>query len=94
MKKAVSITIEEGIKEQIERLAAQEKRSLSNMIEILAETALDRISASEELEHLRSQLRGRYEYLVGEWAGARRAKSTQTGEFVSTEVVTNYLNGD
>jgi hypothetical protein len=41
--------------------------------------------------HLRNQFKTRYKYLVGEWQGARRAKSTRNGQFVKGEEVIEYL---
>ncbi|NLC92845.1 MAG: hypothetical protein GX677_05190 [Treponema sp.] len=45
----------------------------------------------ELLNHLRNQFKTRYKYLVGEWQGARRAKSTRNGQFVKGEEVVKYL---
>lgn len=41
--------------------------------------------------HLKSQFKTRYNYLVGEWANAHRAKSTRNGQFVSSKEVIEYL---
>jgi hypothetical protein len=48
--------------------------------------------AKNELIHLAEQFKVRYKYLVGEWAGDRRAKSTISGKFVSKEEVITYLD--
>lgn len=47
---------------------------------------------NEIIDHYERQCKNRYKYLVGDWQGERRAKSTSTGEFVSKEKVLNYLN--
>jgi len=47
----------------------------------------------ELVKHLQDQMNDRYVYLVGEWANARRAKSTRNGQFVSKDEVKNYLDG-
>lgn len=44
-------------------------------------------------EAYRQQFRGRYAYIVGEWRGKRRAKSSVTGAFVRPEEVIAYLRG-
>jgi hypothetical protein len=48
--------------------------------------------AKNELIHLAEQFKVRYKYLVGEWAGNRRAKSTINGKFVTKEEVIKYLD--
>ena len=48
--------------------------------------------AKNELIHLAEQLKVRYKYLIGEWAGDRRAKNTINGKFVSKEEVIKYLD--
>jgi len=48
--------------------------------------------AKNELIHLAEQFKVRYKYLIGEWAGDRRAKSTINGKFVSKEEVIKYLD--
>lgn len=44
-------------------------------------------------EAYRQQFRTRYSFIVGEWRGRHRAKSTRTGAFVRTEEVIRYLGG-
>ena len=48
--------------------------------------------AKNEFIHLAEQFKVRYKYLIGEWAGDRRAKSTINGKFVSKEEVIKYLD--
>ena len=42
-------------------------------------------------EAFRQQMRTRYSYLVGEWAGSKKVKSTKTGSFVKVVEVLKYL---
>ena len=44
-------------------------------------------------EAYKQQFRTRYLYIVGEWRGRRRAKSTRTGSFVRSQQVIDYLAG-
>ncbi|MCK4339513.1 MAG: hypothetical protein KAW87_05960 [Candidatus Cloacimonetes bacterium] len=44
------------------------------------------------VKHLQKQFKERYEYLVGDWRNAHRAKSTRNGQFVSAQEVIDYLN--
>ena len=53
---------------------------------------MNKKEAQDYIIHLRDQFRDRYKYLVGEWRGARRAKSTRNGQFVPNEKVIDYLN--
>jgi Fe-S oxidoreductase len=46
-----------------------------------------------QLAHLKSQFHTRYRYLLGEWQGSVKAKSTDTGEFVSLDEVRRYMDG-
>ena len=50
-------------------------------------------NAEEKLEHWDQQAHERYRFLIGEWRGARRAKCTASGRFVSIKEVKKYLNG-
>lgn len=43
-------------------------------------------------EAFRQQFRERYRFIVGEWRGSRRAKSTRTGAFVQREEILRYLS--
>lgn len=43
------------------------------------------------MEAYRQQFRSRYRYLVGEWRGSRRARSTVNGHAVANEEVREYL---
>lgn len=66
-------------------------------VEALLES-IDLATATEQelrdtLVHLRSQFKNRYEYLVGEWMGARRVKRTRDGVFASRQEVLDYLEG-
>ncbi|MDY0289469.1 MAG: hypothetical protein RBR15_11650 [Sphaerochaeta sp.] len=45
----------------------------------------------ELITHLRNQFKTRYQYLVGEWRNAKRAKSTRNGQFISNKEVIDYL---
>lgn len=45
------------------------------------------------INHLKKQFKTRYQYLVGEWRNAHRAKNTRNGQFASVEEVTDYLKG-
>jgi hypothetical protein len=47
--------------------------------------------AIERLQHIKAHFRTSYQYVVGEWGGARRAKDTQNGQFVTKEEVIKYL---
>jgi hypothetical protein len=47
--------------------------------------------AIARLEALRKHFRTSYQYVVGDWSGARRAKNTQDGQFVTKEEVIKYL---
>jgi hypothetical protein len=47
--------------------------------------------AIERLQHIKIHFKTRYQYVVGEWSGARRAKDTQNGQFVTKEEVIEYL---
>jgi hypothetical protein len=40
---------------------------------------------------LKNHFRTSYQYVVGDWSGARRAKNTQDGQFVTKEEVIGYL---
>lgn len=44
-------------------------------------------------ESYKQQFRIRYSYIVGEWRGKRRAKSSRTGAFVRNQQVIDYLLG-
>jgi len=57
-----------------------------------AETASEQ-ELRDLVNHLKYQISNTYAYWVGEWAGARRAKSARNGAFVSKEEIINYLNG-
>jgi hypothetical protein len=48
--------------------------------------------AKETLNHLRKQFQERYNFLLGIWAGSKKAKSTRDGKFVSIQEVINWLN--
>jgi len=47
--------------------------------------------AIARLGALRNHFRTSYQYVVGDWSGARRAKNTQDGQFVTKEEVITYL---
>ena len=48
--------------------------------------------AKEALQYYRDQHRYRYKFIIGEWQkNTVRAKSTQTGKFVSIKKVREYL---
>jgi hypothetical protein len=47
--------------------------------------------AIARLRELKNHFRTSYQYVVGDWSGARRAKNTQDGQFVTKEEVINYL---
>jgi len=44
-------------------------------------------------ESYRQQFQDSYHYLVGEWAGSRKSKSSRTGDFVPNSEVIEYLGG-
>jgi len=44
-------------------------------------------------EAYRQQFRDRYDYIVGQWCGSVKAKSSKTGVFVSRSEVIRYLGG-
>ena len=52
---------------------------------------LDCDAVKKLLGHLKHQLKTRYKYLVGEWQGAARARSTIDGKFVKNQEVIDYL---
>jgi hypothetical protein len=47
--------------------------------------------AIARLRELKNHFRTSYQYVVGDWSGARRAKNTQDGQFVTKEEVIDYL---
>jgi hypothetical protein len=49
-KKKVSTYLEEGLKQDAEKLAALESRSLNNLIEVLLKAAVDKAKAEGRLE--------------------------------------------
>jgi len=51
-------------------------------------------SANRIIDHIRNQMRNRYRYIIGEWQGAIRAKATSTGQFVTIDEVSSYLNSN
>jgi|WetSurMetagenome_2_1015567.scaffolds.fasta_scaffold539299_2 hypothetical protein len=50
--------------------------------------------AIERLQHIKIHYRESYRYIVGEWSGARRAKDTLNGQFVTKEQVIGYLEAE
>ena len=61
-------------------------------IEQAIERLIQEISRRQaEAEHLDRQFHHRYFYLVGEWAGTTRAKSTRNGQFVESREVIDFL---
>jgi len=65
-----------------------------DVIDILESGDPDTLAeAIERLEKLRIHFKTSYQFVVGEWGGARRAKDTQNGQFVTKEVVIAYLEG-
>lgn len=44
------------------------------------------------LNELQENFRVTYRYIIGNWNGALRAKSTQNGQFVSLEEVIDFIN--
>lgn len=71
-------------------LEDNEKDALNLLESINIESATE-MEMRELLSHLRNQFKTRYKYLVGEWQGARRAKSTRNGRFIKGEEVIEYL---
>jgi len=63
-----------------------------DVIDILESGDPDTLSeAIERLQHIKIHFKTSYQYVVGEWSGARRAKDTQNGQFVTKEEVIKYL---
>jgi len=63
-----------------------------DVIDILESGDPDTLSeAIERLQHIKIHFRTSYQYVVCEWGGARRAKDTQNGQFVTKEEVIKYL---
>jgi hypothetical protein len=63
-----------------------------DVIDILESGDPDTLSeAIERLQHIKIHFKTSYQYVVGEWSGARRAKDTQNGQFVTKEEVIEYL---
>ena len=54
----------------------------------------DMVVARNLLIHLKDQLQNRYQFLVGEWANAHRARETRRGHFVTNRTVVRFLNSD
>jgi hypothetical protein len=50
--------------------------------------------AIERLQHIKVHFRKSYRYIVGQWSGARRAKDTLNGQFVTKDQVINYLEAE
>ena len=46
------------------------------------------------LRHLRNQFKTRYRYIVGEWRGDKRIKSTRDGKFASHNEIIDYLESE
>jgi hypothetical protein len=69
-----------------------EKDPLDFLSNIERIKSLNDKEAKNEFIHLAEQFKLRYKYLIGEWTGDRRAKSTINGKFVSKEEVIKYLN--
>jgi len=65
-----------------------------DILTILSSTDVANASCEELRElcqHMQDQMKKRYNFLVGEWVGARRAKNTRNGKFVSKDDVIKYL---
>ena len=74
--------------------AIEQVEDVRDVIDILESGDPDTLAeAILRLQHLRIHFRTSYQYVVGEWGGARRAKDTQNGQFVTKEEVISYLEG-
>jgi hypothetical protein len=69
------------------------KSMTSGQLESLIEQALNELAErAAQKEHLDNQFGKVYMYLVGEWAGSHKAKSTRNGRFVPNQEVIRYLS--
>ena len=74
--------------------AIEQVEDVRDVIDILESGDPDTLAeAISRLQHLRIHFMTSYQYVVGEWGGARRAKDTQNGQFVTKEEVISYLEG-
>jgi IS30 family transposase len=66
-----------------------------DVVEILESGDPDTLAeAIARLQQLRIHFQTSYQYVVGDWSGARRAKDTHDGRFVTKEEVIEYLEAE
>ncbi len=75
---------------EVEEIEAGEETR--DVLDILESGDPDTLAeAVARLQQLKIHFKTSYKYVVGEWAGGRRAKDTHNGQFVTKEEVIEYL---